>query len=165
MNSIFHRTSIRQYLNQEVEAEKVDLLLKAAMAAPSAGNQQPWEFYVITDKTILEKLSTCSPFAGCVKEAPMAIMTCYRKSNMRFPEYAEIDLSICTEHILLQADTLGLGTVWLGIAPVRERMDQVKAVLDMPDDLEAFAIIPCGYPVKVGQQQNRYDTSRIHLVK
>ena len=165
MNSIFHRTSIRKYVNQPVEEEKVELLLRAAMAAPSAGNQQPWAFYVVTNPEVLAQLAACSPYAGCVKEAPLAIVTCYKNEGVRFPEYVEIDLSACTENILLEADALGLGTVWLGMAPLKERMQAVKEVLHMPETLEAFAVIPCGYPKTVNAQRDRYDTSRIYRIE
>lgn len=164
MKSIFHRTSIREYLDKKVEPEKMELLLKAAMAAPSAANQQPWEFYVVENKEILKKLSLCSPYAGCVEKAPIAIVSCYR-SNTSLPMYAEIDLSACTENILLAADSLGLGAVWIGIAPLQERMDKVKECLNIEDGIEAFAIVPVGYPAKEMVQQNRYDESRIHIIK
>ncbi len=164
MKSIFHRTSIREYLNKEIEQEKIDLLLRAAMAAPSAGNQQPWEFYVVKNHEILKQLSLCSPYAGCVEKAPIAIVSCYR-SNTSLPMYAEIDLSACTENILLAADSMGLGAVWLGIAPLPERMDKVKEILNIENGIEAFAVIPVGYPVKEAVQQNRYDQSRIHIIK
>ena len=68
MNEIFHRTSIRRYLDKPVENEKIEKLLQAAMAAPSAGNQQPWEFYVVKDTAILEKLSNTSPYASCWRQ-------------------------------------------------------------------------------------------------
>ncbi len=161
MNVIFNRTSIRKYQSREVENEKVELLLKAAMAAPSAGNQQPWEFYIIKNKDTLEKLSKCSPYAGCAKEAPVAIVNCYRK-DIIMPEYGEIDLSASTENILLEAAELGLGAVWLGIAPLNDRMQKVKEILGIPDNLKPFAIIPLGYPANEKKQQDRYDESRVH---
>ena len=163
MKEIFHRTSVRKYLDQKVEKEKIELLLKAGMAAPSAGNQQPWEFYVVENKELLEKLSKTSPYAGCVKQAPLGIVACYKK-ECRMPEYAQIDMSACVENILLEADSLGLGAVWLGIAPLKERMEAVREVLHIPDDLEVFAIISCGYPETTRPQQDRFDTNRIHYM-
>lgn len=163
MNSIFHRTSVRQYLNKQVEKEKVDYILKAAMAAPSAGNQQPWEFYATENKELLEKLSNTSPYAKCLVNAPMAFIICYR-TNIRFPQYGQIDASIATQNMLLAIDSLDLGGVWLGIAPIEERMEKVEKLLELPEGIRAFAIVPCGYPVKVASQQDRFDINKVHYI-
>lgn len=163
MNEIFHRTSIRKYQNKPVEDAKIEKMLRAAMAAPSAGNQQPWEFYLVKDSITLKKLSRTSPYASCAASAPVAFVACYRV-DCKMPEYAQIDMSASTQNLLLEADALGLGAVWLGIAPLKERMDAVRAVLNIPENLEAFAIIPCGYPEAVHPQQNRYDEQRIHYI-
>lgn len=163
MNNIFHRTSIRKYQDTEVEKEKVELLLRAAMAAPSAGNQQPWEYYVVTDQQKLEQLAASSPYAGCTKGAPLAFVACYYK-ECRMPEYAQIDLSASVENLLLEADEIGLGAVWLGIAPLEDRMKKVAEILNLPDSLEVFAIIPCGYPAEEKRQQDRYDPERVHYL-
>ena len=163
MNEIFHRTSIRKYLSKPVEDEKIEKLLQAAMAAPSAGNQQPWEFYVVKDKATLEKLAKSSPYAACCASAPVAFVACYR-IHCTMPEYVQIDMSASVENLLLEADSLGLGAVWLGIAPLKERMEAVREVLNIPDNLDAFAIIPCGYPETIHPQQDRFDKQRIHYV-
>jgi nitroreductase len=163
MSGIFHRMSVRNYQDKAVEPEKIEQMLRAAMAAPSAGNQQPWEFYVVRNKTALRELAATSPYAGCTAQAPMAFVACYRKV-CRFTEYTQIDTSAAVENLLLEADELGLGAVWLGIAPLPERMEAVKQVLDIPESLEAFAIIPCGYPAQEHPQQDRYDEKRIHYV-
>lgn len=163
MNSIFHRTSIRKYQDREIEKEKIEQILKAAMAAPSACNQQPWEYYVVTDRQKLEELSVSSPYAGCTKNAPLAFVACYRKELIA-PEYAQIDLSASVENLLLAADEQGLGAVWLGIAPMQERMERVAEVLELPDSLSAFAVIPCGYPGEQKEQENRYDALRVHYI-
>lgn len=138
-------------------------MLKGAMAEPSAGNQQPLGFYVVKNKETIEKLSKTSTYASCCASAPLTFAACYR-INCRMPEYAHIDMSASVENLLLEADSLGLGAVWLGIAPLKERMDAVREVLNIPEDLEAFAIIPCGYPESVRPQQNRFDKDRIHYV-
>lgn len=162
-SAIFHRTSVRQYLDKAVEPEKIETLLRAGMAAPSAGNQQPWEFYVVTDAPTLAALAGCSPYAGCAKAAPLAFVLC-TKTDLPLPEYAEIDASAAAENLLLAADALGLGAVWLGIAPEPERMDAVRRVLALPDTLNAFAILPCGYPAEPHAQQNRFDPARVHYI-
>ena len=128
MNSIFHRTSVRDYLNKEVEQEKIEQIMRAAMAAPSACNQQPWEYYVVTNKSKIEELSLSSPYAKCTAKAPVAFVACYRKETV-IPMYSQIDLSASVENVLLEADSLGLGAVWLGVAPIEERMLKVKEIL------------------------------------
>lgn len=163
MNSIFHRVSIRKYEERPVEQEKITQLLKAAMAAPSACNQQPWEFYVVTDKNVIEQLSEASPYAKCAKDAPLVFVPCYRTEGIT-PDYFEIDLSAAVENLLLEADHLGLGAVWMGIAPDEGRMNAVKEVLDIPEHLCAFALVPCGYPAEAKAQQDRYEESRVHYV-
>ena len=161
MNTLYHRISVRKYQNRPVEREKTEAILRAAMQAPSAGNQQPWEFYVITNREKLEALSKASPYAGMAKDAPVAIVAAYRRDCM-MPEYAQIDLSIAMEHIWLETDAQGLGGVWLGIAPIEERMKAVEEIVGMPDNLRAFAVFPYGYPAESRPQEDRYDASRIH---
>ena len=163
MNSIFHRISVRKYENKEVEADKIELMLKAAMAAPSACNQQPWEFYVVTDKNVIEQLSQASPYAGCAKEAPVVFVPCFRSEGIA-PEYFNIDMSAAVENLLLEADALGLGAVWMGISPDEERMNAVRKVLDIPADLNAFALVPCGYPAEERPQEDRFDKNRVHYI-
>ena len=98
MDSIFHRVSIRKFQDKPVEPEKIEKLLRAAMAAPSAGNQQPWEFYVVTNRDLIQKLATTSPYTGCAKNAPVLIVSAYRE-DVIFPMYAQIDLSIVNENL------------------------------------------------------------------
>ena len=164
MNSIFHRTSVRKFKDIPVEQEKIDLLMKAAMQAPSAGNQQPWEFYIVENKDIIQKLSKTSPYAGCLADAPLAILVCAKKEG-RWPDYIYIDCSIACENLWLEADELGLGAVWLGIAPLKERMQAVEEIISMPENLEAFALFAAGYPDQIKTQQDRYDPKRIHYIK
>lgn len=161
--NLFHRVSIRRYEDRPVEEEKILQILKAAFAAPSAGNQQPWEFYVVRDRDIIAALSEVSPYAGCLKKAPAAIVPCYR-TDVIFPAYAQIDLSIATEHIWLEADALGLGAVWLGIAPLEDRMKKTEEILNLPEGLRAFAIVALGYPAEERKPQDRFREDRIHYV-
>lgn len=163
MNAIFHRVSIRKYQEKPVEQEKITRLLRAAMAAPSACNQQPWEYYVVTDKRVIEELSGCSPYAKCAKAAPVVFVPCYRKEIIA-PPYADIDMSASVENLLLEADELGLGAVWMGISPIEERMEAVEKVLHIPDTLRAFALVPCGYPAEERSWQDRFEEGRVHYI-
>ena len=165
MDEIFERVSIRKYLDKTVEKEKIEKILRAAMAAPSAGNQQPWEFYVVTDKEKIKALSECSPYSGCAANAPVVLVPCYRTEGLMFPEFDTIDLSIATENAWLEITSLGLGGVWLAVAPIEDRVEKVKAVLDIPDSLVPFALLPFGYPAEDRPQQDRYDVARVHYVE
>ena len=164
MQELFHRISVRKYEDRPVEPEKITQMLRAAMQAPSAGNQQPWEFYVVTNKEKLKELSTAHIYAGCTAGAPAAIVSFYREKTY-MPEYRQIDLAIAMENLWLETDALGLGGVWLAIAPTEKTMEKVERMLDVPEDLHAFAIFPFGYPAESRPQQDRFDESRIHWVE
>ena len=161
MNSITHRASIRKYLDRPVEREKTEAMLRAAMQAPSAGNQQPWEFYVITDRAKLEALAASSPYAAMTAQAPAAIVSAYR-TECWMPAFAQIDLAIAMENLWLECDAQGLGGVWLGTAPLEQRMKEVEQIVGIPEGQRAFAVFPYGYPAEERQQQDRFDPSRIH---
>lgn len=165
MNAIFTRTSIRSYESRLVEKEKIEKILRAAMAAPSAVNQQPWEFYVVTDKDTLQKLSEVSPYTGMTAKAAAAIVVCARKEGLTVPELVEVDLSLATENILLEIEEQGLGGVMLGVAPFAERMEKAAEAIQLPDSLSVFTIVPFGYPAKKNPQQDRYDESRVHYIE
>ncbi|MGI5889062.1 MAG: nitroreductase family protein [Oscillospiraceae bacterium] len=163
MNEIFHRTSIRKYEDKPVEDSKVEKLLRAGMAAPSAVNQQPWEFYVIRDRKTIDRLGSMAPNVSPLKGAPLCLVLVYR-NDCRLPEFAQIDMSICMENIWLETDSLGLGGVMMGIAPHEDRMEAVKKALDIPDNLSVFCLFAAGYPAETKEQENRFDPSRIHYI-
>ena len=94
MNSIFHRISVRKYEDKPVEKEKIMEILKAGMQAPSACNQQPWEFYVVTDKEKIQKLSKVTPYTGCAAGAPAVIVPVYHTEGLVAPSFAQIDMAI-----------------------------------------------------------------------
>ena len=162
MKEIFERVSIRRYQDKAVEKEKILAVLRAAMAAPSAGNQQPWEFYVVTDKTLIQALSEVTPHSLCAAAAPVVIVPVYREA-IKAPSYALIDMSIAMENLWLSCVDQGLGGVWMGIAPQEEPMRKVEKLLQIPAGLRAFALFPLGYPAEERPQQDRYDESRIHF--
>ncbi|HBD93946.1 MAG: nitroreductase [Spirochaetes bacterium GWF1_31_7] len=165
MNAIFKRKSVRNFLSKTVEDFKIENILKAAMQAPSAGNQQPWEFIVVRNKVTLEKLSAMSPYAGMIKDADVAIVLVAHKKFIKFAENIEHDMSACTENILLQVVEEGLGAVWLSAIPLQERMKHITGLFNLSDDVIPFAVVPIGYPASESEVSNRFDTSRIHYEK
>ena len=162
MKEIFARASIRSYQDRPVEKEKIEQLLRAAMAAPTAVDQRPWEFYVVENKEVLEKIAGASQYAWSAGKAPVAIVICYRTEGNRAPEMLDIDCAICTENIWLELTHLGLGGLMLGIAPVEERMQIVAEALNLPEELVAFTVIPFGYPKKEKERPDRYEPERVH---
>ena len=165
MDPIFQRVSIRQFTGQQVEPEKVEKLLQAAMAAPSATNQQPWEFVVVIEPETLRTLSQCTPYASPMDRASLGFVPCARTEGLRVPDFNQIDLSAATENLLLEAVELGLGAVWIGVAPREEVMDRVRKVLGIPANIQPFAMVACGYPAEEKAQQDRYDPARVHWGK
>ena len=164
MNTIYKRVSIRKWTDQPVEDEKITEILKAAMQAPSAGNQQPWEFIVVRDKETLEKLSKISKYSGCVANAPVAIINICNPEGRRFAEVAPVDMAICTEHEWLAATDLGLGAVWIGVAPFEDRIMMSGEILGISEPKTVFSILPLGYPAEERTQQERFDESRISYI-
>ena len=164
MNEIFHRVSIRKFEQRPVEKEKILQILRAGMQAPSTGDQQPWEFYVVTNREKIEALAKSHQYAGCAANAQVLIVPVFRKEGLWLPQNALIDMSICQENMWLETDSLGLGGVWLGIAPERDRMDKVAEILELPDHLDAFSIFVLGYPAEHREQKNRFEESRIHYI-
>ena len=158
MNSIFHRISVRKYEDRPVEKKKIMEILRAGMQAPSACNQQPWEFYVVTDKEKIQKLSK-------VTGAPVVIVPVYRTEGLVAPSFAQIDMAIAQENIWLETDAQGLGGVWFGIAPVEDRMEEVHRLLELPENVKVFSMFALGYPAETRPQQNRFEPERIHFIE
>ncbi len=164
MNAIFTRTSIRKFEDRPVEKEKIEKLLQAGFVAPSAGNQQPWEFYVVTKRETIEALAKTSPYAVSAAKAPVVLVIAARK-DVIFPGITDIDCAIATENLWLELEELGLGGVMMAVAPVPERMEAVGKILNLPDNQYAFALLPFGYPVGKKPQVDRYDAKKIHWVE
>ena len=163
MNAIFKRVSVRKFTDGPVSEEHLEQLLRAGMAAPSGGNQQPWRFVVVTDAALNEKLGETSKFAKPAAAAPLNIVPVIDRSGARFPELAQLDLSACVENILLEAVELDLGAVWLCVFPEEDRMAHVRETLGIPADLEPFAIVSVGHPAEAPhEQQDRFDVERVH---
>lgn len=163
MENIFHRVSIRKYEDKSVEKEKILQILKAGMQAPSACNQQPWEFYVVTDKEKILSFPKPLPIPDAAG-ALVVIVPVYRKEGLPVQDMAQIDMSIAQENIWLETDALGLGGVWIGIAPLKDRMALVHDILKLPENVEVFSFA-LGYLAESRKQQDRFDKSRIHFVE
>lgn len=138
------RFSCRKFKEQSVEQDKIDIILKSALVAPTAVNKQPQRILVLTDKEKLNKLNNCTKYGF---DAPLCFIVCYDKSKAYNRGYdgknsAEIDASIVTTHMMLQAQDIGLGTTWV----MAFNPEKVREHFNIPSELEILALLPTGYP-------------------
>ena len=163
LDNILARTSIRSYQDRPVEQDKIENLLRAGMAAPSAVDKRPWHFIVVTDRQVLNGLAEANPNAGMAARAPLAIVVCGDKTRAltRVPDYWVQDVAAATENILLAAQGMGLGAVWTGTYPTTERVEKVTAVLNLPEHIVPFCTIVIGYPERYQAPKDKWDEGNI----
>lgn len=165
LNSIMTRTSVRQYTDEPVSSATIETILKAGMAAPTAGNRQPWEFYVVRDTNIIRQFPKVTKFANpMAKEADVAIVVCGVPSESfpLDPRYWVQDVSAATENILLATHGLGLGAVWCGVYPGEDRVATLRNLLDVPEKLVPFNIIILGHTDAKQVVKNKWKPEKIH---
>jgi len=164
IEAILSRRSIRKYKKETLSKELIDELLSAAMNAPSACNEQPWHFVVIQDRKVLDEVPKYHPYSiPAIREAPAAIVVC-ADLHLAAEDGAwwVQDCSAATENILIAAQAKGLGAVWLGIYPKEDRVEGLKALLALPQDVIPLSIISLGYPAEKRPHENRFQSSRVH---
>lgn len=164
IDNILTRTSIRQYTEQTVEQEKIDILLRAGMAAPTAVNAQPWHFIVVNDKEKLAELAAANPRAKMLQTAPLAIVVCGDMSKTLDGTGREFwiqDCSAATENILLAAHALGLGAVWTAVYPMEERLQPVSDALKLTDRLIPLCTIVIGYPAESPAPKDKWKPENV----
>ncbi|MTV48789.1 nitroreductase family protein [Heliobacillus mobilis] len=162
MDAILSRRSVRTYTDQPVADELVKELLEAAMSAPSAGNEQPWHFIVIKDRQLLDEIPKFHPYAGMVKQAPLAILVCGDETLEKYKGFWVQDCSAATQNILVAAQAKGLGAVWVGLYPEEGRVKALRDLLGIPEQVIPLALIPLGYPAEQLPPANRFNPKRIH---
>lgn len=164
LEAIHTRRSIREYTSQAVSDESVRELLAAAMQAPSAGNEQPWHFIIVTDRKQLDTLANALPFGKMLHTAPLGIIVCADMELEKYEGFWVQDCSNATMNLLLAAHDQGLGAVWVGVYPVEDRVASLKHILNLPVSVIPLSVIPLGYPVSLpGPPDSRYNESRLHL--
>jgi nitroreductase len=163
ISTIYKRRSIRNYIDKEVENDKIILLLKTAMAAPTAANRQPWEFIVVTDKEKLNELR--STLRQGQYNAPSAIVVCGNMELAFSNKDKEIwtqDCSAAIENMILAAVELGLGSVWIGLYPTLSKCKSVCKVLNIPDHVIPMSVVYFGYPAEQKEPRTQYNEKRIY---
>ncbi len=154
------RRSIRQYTTAPVSPEQIQALLEAAMAAPSGRNLRAWEFVVVTDRATRERLARTHEFSGMAASAPVVFVVCGRERESR---HWISDCSAATENLLLEATSLGLGGVWVGLYPVPEREQYVREVLGLPAELRPLCMVPIGQPAESKPPRTQFEPDRVHF--
>jgi nitroreductase len=159
---VLSRRSIRKYTKEDVPEVLVERLLRAAMNAPSAGNQQPWSFIVVRDRELLDQIPEVHPYSKMITHAPLAIVVCGDPRSIKWPQMWDQDCAAATENLLVEAQLLGLGAVWLGVYPLQERVEGLQRLFGMPADIIPFAVVPIGFPDEKKPPAARYDAGRVH---
>ncbi len=165
MEALLTRRSIRKYKPLEIPDNLVKQILQSAMNAPSAGNQQPWEFIIVTKREILDTIMKAHPYSEMLAEAPMALVVCGNEQKEEHKGYWVQDCSAATQNILIAARALGLGSCWLGVYPRQERLNPIKTILGLPAHVLPLCVIALGYPDEEKPTPDRYDTEKIHYDK
>lgn len=168
LNTIFTRTSIRKFTNEPVEKEKIELMLRAAMSAPSACNKQPWEFIAVTDEKTLNELGEKLPYAKMLIGARLAFIVAGNLAKA-LEGQGQIhwidDCSAATENILLAARSLGLGAVWTAVYPGEDKINTVREIFALPETVIPLNVIPVGYPAENPQPKDKFKPENIHYNK
>lgn len=164
-DAIYGRRSIRRYTAEPVSDDDVTQLLKAAMAAPSAGNEQPWHFVIVSEREKLDAITKFHPYANALETAPLGIVVCGDLTLERYEGFWVQDCSAAIENMLLAAHALGLGAVWLAGHPVEDRCKNLRRLLGIPANVVPLAIIAVGHPGETKEAMDRYNPSRIHRDK
>ena len=176
LDVIFARKSVRSYTDQPVSDEQVETMLRAAMAAPTGMNVQPWRFVVVRDQAVKDKLA--GPRGGMIAQAPVVFVICGETTLMRKPfgqpdaEAVVVengnwtqDCSAATENLLLAAEALGLGAVWTAAHPYADRVNPIREALGLPENVTPLCVVPCGYPAGDDQPKDKWKPENIHYDK
>ncbi len=156
------RRSIRQYKNQTVSDKDLKIILTAGMYAPSAMNKRPWEFVIVQDKKLLEKITQIHPYANFVTEAGTVILACLNTEDA-YNNYGPVDVALAAQNIMLAAHDLGYGTCFCGVWPEKERVKDFEKLFDLPKTIEVIGIISLGTPQKQPATPERFDAGKIHF--
>jgi nitroreductase len=156
LTAISTRRSVRQFTAEPVSTEQLETLLRAAMAAPSAGNQQPWRFVVVREAETRARLAVATEYASPIGRAPIAIVVLADTRENKHPGFWVQDCSAAVQNLLLAAHSIGLGGVWIGVHPHLAREAAVGEIVDMPEGFAALCMIAVGHPAGPGPEVDRY---------
>jgi nitroreductase len=167
LEAIKKRRSIRKYKNKEVEEEKLNEILKAAMYSPSAMHRRPWEFIVVKDQELKDKLAKATPWCSFVKDAPVVLIIAADESSLWIE-----DCSIAAEAIYLEAENQGLGTCFCQVlgaktSSLKDSEEYIKQLINTPKNVRILCMMPLGYPdeEKPEHSEKEFEKNKIHYEK
>jgi nitroreductase len=161
---ILKRRSIRKFKEQDVDNDTIKDILECAMAAPSACNKQPWEFYVIKNPDLLNEIKTVGRYTNF--NSPLVIVVCGNRERTlsdRINDFYIQDCSAAIENILLRVTSLNLGAVWCGLQPMEIPYNKAKEVLKLTDNIEPLGMIHIGYPDEEKEERTQYNVDYVHF--
>ena len=165
IQNIMTRTSVRKFKQQPVEDAKIETLLRAGMAAPTANDMQPWHFVVLKDQKSINQYAASNKFhADDIKKTPLFIFVCADTTRMSEGQGKELwvqDCSAVSENILLAAHALGLGACWTTIYPIQKKVAGISRTLKLPANLIPLNGIIIGYPDEPEEPKNKWDEKKI----
>lgn len=162
LTAILSRRSVRVFEDRQVPNELRQKIMQAAMAAPSARNEQPWKFVMIDDREILKEIAARFPNAEPAQTAPFGILVCADTTLETSPGYWVIDCAAAAENIVLAAVGLGLGAVWTGVYPREDRVQGLREMLGIPEHVVPHSLILVGYPAEHPEPVDRFDPQRVY---
>lgn len=162
LEAIRTRHSVRRFTDEPVTDAELETVLRAAMAAPSATNEQPWRFVVVRDRAVLDRLAKATPFAGALARANAGIVVLGDRKPGRFPGFWVIDCSAAIENALLAAHAIGLGAVWIGVHPVAPFVYGVRRIVHPPRRVVPMSMIALGHPAEARPPVDRYRPEWVH---
>lgn len=167
LTAINTRRSVRAYGPQPVSDKELDTVLAAAMMAPSAANEQPWDFVVIRDPATLAGVGAINRYASFAAKAPAAILVCLNTEKEKEKGMGILDVAMSAQNLLLAAHGIGLGAVFTGIYPVEERMRGFRKLLGLPESVVPVGLIVLGHPAVPGLRtaEDRINPASVHREK
>lgn len=167
LHTIFSRKSVRHFSDRPISRAQMDTLTRAAMAAPSSRNIQPWRFILINNRSLLDSLRNNLPTADMLAQTGSAIAICADTlaTNTQGQKTTSwmLDGAAATQNLLLAAEAMGLGAVWTGVYPYRDRIATVSRFLSLPPHIIPVSLVPIGYPNGDEQPKDKYNPEYVHL--
>lgn len=162
LKAIHSRRSVRQFTDEPVTDDQLEMMLRAAMAAPSASNGQSWRFVTVRDRERLDRLASATTFATPLRRAPLGIVVCADRLQLKYPGFWVIDCSAAIQNLLLAAHAEGLGAVWIGVHPIMPYRRAVRKAIGAPPTVVPHSMIAIGHPAALPEPVDRFRPDWVH---